>query len=174
MKRIIAMAVALMALSCSKDIPYNISPEDLVNDPMKIAKTTITTKGDQNEDSVTSFELAKVYKESDTAGKSHFIAISGGRWDYEVFMLSFDFDYINTLEVGDKLNMSRFMFSFVLSSDSRATTEEYKGKVRLADKGDDYVILHFNKLRCSCIFGDYEIDGYLYCPIIEDLEAERE
>jgi hypothetical protein len=44
MKRIIAVAVALMALSCSKDAPYSISPEDLVNDPMKIAKTTITTE----------------------------------------------------------------------------------------------------------------------------------
>jgi hypothetical protein len=174
MKRILTMAVALMALSCCKDNADIISPEDLANDPMKIAKTTITTKGDQLKDTVTSFELAKVYRESETAGKSNFIAISSGKMVYEVFMLSFDFDSIDTMEVGDNLNISRFMFSFVLSSDSNATTWKYGGNVRLADKGDDYVILHFDNLLCSCSFGDYLIDGYLNCPIIENLEAEEE
>ena len=103
MKRIIAVAVALMALSCSKDAPYSISPEDLVNDPMKIAKTTITTKGDEYEDTVTSFETVKVYRESEAAGKSHFIALSGGKMVYDAFMLSFDFNSIDTVKVGEML-----------------------------------------------------------------------
>ena len=173
MKRIIAMAVALMALSCSKDNPYNISPEDLVNDPMKIAKTTITTKGDEYEDTVTSFKLVKVYRESETAGKSHFIAFSGGKMVYDAFMLSFDFNSIDTMEVGEMLNTSPFMFSFVYSSDSHATTYTYDGKIRLADKGDDYVILHFDNVLCSCSFGDYLIDGYLNCPVFDRFEAEE-
>lgn len=173
MKRIFAIAVALMALSCSKDNPYHVSPEDLVNNPMMIAKTTITTKSNEYEDTVTSFELVKVHKESETAGKSFFIAISEGRMVYEVFSVSFEFDSIDTLEVGDDVNISRFMFSFIASSDSNATTYEYEGTVRLADKGADYVILHFDNLSCSCSFGDYVIDGYLNCPIVEGFEAEE-
>ena len=172
MKRIIAIAVALMALSCSKDNIYHISPEDLVNNPMMVAKTTITTRNDQFDDTVTSFKLVKVYKESETAGKSSFIAISGGKMVYEVFMLSFDFDRIDTLEVGDDVNISHFMFSFTASSDSNATAQEYEGTVRLADKGADYAILHFDNLSCSCSFGDYLIDGFLNCPIIERLEED--
>ena len=174
MKRIIAMAVALMALSCGKDAPYNITPEDLVNNPLMVAKTTITTKGDGYEDTVTSFKQIKVYRESETVGKSHFIATSEGKMVHDAFMLSFDFDSIDTLKKGDKLDTGYFMFSFFFSSDSRATTCEHEGDVRLADKGDGYVILHFDNLLCSCLYGDYLIDGFLTCPIIEDLEAEGE
>ena len=173
MKRIFAIAVALMALSCSKDNPYHVSPEDLVNDPMKIAKTTITTKGDEYEDTITSFKLVNVYRESEAAGKSHFIALSGGKMVYDTFMLSFDFNRVDTMKVGEMLNTSSFMFSFVYSSDSRATTFTYEGKIRLADKGNDYLILHFDNLSCSCSFGGYVIDGYLNCPIIEKYEAEE-
>ena len=173
MKRIIAVAVALMALSCSKDAPYSISPEDLVNDPMKIAKTTITTKGDEYEDTVTSFETVKVYRESEAAGKSHFIALSGGKMVYDAFMLSFDFNSIDTVKVGEMLNISSFMFSFVFSDDSHATTYTYEGKIRLAAKGDDYVILHFDSVLCKCSFGDYLIDGYLNCPVMDSLEEEE-
>ena len=173
MKRIIAMAVALMALSCGKDAPYIISPEDLVNNPVMVAKTTITTKGDGYEDAVTSFKLVKVYRESDMAGKSHFIAISEGKMVHEVFMLSYYFDSIDNMKVGETLKPSRFMFSFIASSDSNATTYEYKGKITLADKGDDYIILHFNKVRSSCSYGDYQIDGYLYCPLFEEYVTEE-
>ena len=92
---------------------------------------------------------------------------------YEVFMVSFEFDSIDTLEIGDDVNIGRFTFSFIASSDSNATTYEYEGTVRLADKGADYVILHFDNLSCSCSFGDYVIDGYLNCPIVEEFEAEE-
>ena len=173
MKRIIAMAVALMALSCSKDNPYNISPEDLVNDPMKIAKTTITTKNGDFEETVTEFSTFAVYKESEYESQSHFIAMSGGKMVYDAFMLSIYFDDIQKMEVGDTLKTSRFLFTFFFSSDSHATTYTYDGKIRLADKGDDYVILHFDNVLCSCSFGDYLIDGYLNCPVFDRFEAEE-
>jgi len=173
MKRIFAIAVALMALSCSKDNPYHVSPEDLVNNPMMIAKTTITTKNGDFEETVTSFRSFAVYKKSDYERQSHFCAMSGGKMVYDAFVLSIYFDDIEKMKVGDTLNTRRFLFSFFFSSDSRATTYTYDGKIKLAAKGDDYVILHFDKVLCSCSFGDYLIDGYLNCPLFEEFEVEE-
>ncbi len=173
MKRIIAMAVALMALSCSKDNPYNISPEDLVNDPMKIAKTTITTKGPDATEATASFSKVAAYRKSEFEGQSWFVAYSGGRMVYDMFMLSCYFDSIDDMKVGETLKPSRFMFSFIASSDSNATTYEYEGKITLADKGEDYIILHFDKVRFSCSYGDYLTDGYLNCPLYEEYVTEE-
>ena len=173
MKRIIAMAVALMALSCSKDSPYNISPVDLLNNPSMVANTTITTKNGDFEKTVAPFRSFAVYKKSEYERQSHFCAMSGGKMVYEAFMLSFYFDDIEKMKVGDTLKTRRFTFSFFLSSDSRATTDTYEGKIKLAAKGDDYVILHFDKVLCSCSFGDYLIDGYLNCPLFEEYGAEE-
>jgi hypothetical protein len=71
------------------------------------------------------------------------------------------------MEIGDTLKASRSIFSFIASSDSNATTYSYNGTITLADKGDDYVILHFNKVRFSCSMGEYLTDGYLYCPLFD-------
>jgi hypothetical protein len=71
------------------------------------------------------------------------------------------------MKVGKTLNPSHFVFSFVASSDSNATTHEYEGKITLADKGDDYIILYFDNVHLSCSFGDYLTNGYLYCPLYE-------
>ena len=80
---------------------------------------------------------------------------------------------IDTVKVGEMLNISSFMFSFVFSDDSHAMTFTYEGKIRLAAKGDDYVILHFDSVLCKCSFGDYLIDGYLNCPVMDSLEEEE-
>lgn len=92
---------------------------------------------------------------------------------YDMFMLSCYFDSIDDMKVGETLKPSRFMFSFIASSDSNATTYEYEGKITLADKGEDYIILHFNKVRFSCSYGDYLTDGYLYCPLYEEYVTEE-
>lgn len=173
MKRIIAMAVALMALSCGKDNPYNISPVDLLNNPSMVANTTITTRNGDIEETVTPFKSSAVYKKSEYERQSHFCAMSGGRMVYDAFILSVYFDDIEKMKVGDTLKTRRFLFSFFFSSDSRATTDTYEGKIKLAAKGDDYVILHFDKVLCSCSFGDYLIDGYLNCPLFEEYGAEE-
>lgn len=164
----VLMAVALLAASCSKDaIPDTISPEELFGNEAKIAKTTIHTKSDEFEDTVTTFPRVQVTRRSDIEGQSWLCAWSGGRMVYDMFMLSIYFDSIDKMKVGEELKTSRFMFSFVASSDSRATTHEYGGKITLADKGDDYVILHFKNVSFSCSFGDYLTDGYLYCPLYD-------
>ena len=173
MKRIIAMAVALMALSCGKDNPYNISPMDLLNNPSMVANTTITTRNGDIEETVTPFKSFAVYKKSEYERQSHFCAMSGGRMVYDAFILSVYFDDIEKMKVGDTLKTRRFLFSFFFSSDSRATTDTYEGKIKMAAKGDDYVILHFDKVLCSCSFGDYLIDGYLNCPLFEEYGAEE-
>ena len=173
MKRIIAMAVALMALSCGKDNPYNISPMDLLNNPSMVANTTITTRNGDIEETVTPFKSFAVYKKSEYERQSHFCAMSGGRMVYDAFILSVYFDDIEKMKVGDTLKTRRFLFSFFFSSDSRATTDTYEGKIKLVAKGDDYVILHFDKVLCSCSFGDYLIDGYLNCPLFEEYGAEE-
>ena len=173
MKRIIAMAVALMALSCGKDNPYNISPVDLLNNPSMVANTTITTRNGDIEETVTPFKSFAVYKKSEYERQSHFCAMSGGRMVYDAFILSVYFDDIEKMKVGDTLKTRRFLFSFFFSSDSSATTDTYEGKIKMAAKGDDYVILHFDKVLCSCSFGDYLIDGYLNCPLFEEYGAEE-
>lgn len=80
MKRIatvLASIVALLALtSCDKDY---ISPDELFKDGSKVAKTTIHTKSDVYEDTVTEFKNVTVYRKSDYEGKSWFIAYSGGK-----------------------------------------------------------------------------------------------
>jgi hypothetical protein len=161
------MAVALMALSCSKDY---ITPEDLFNNSSKIAKTTIRTRGDNLEDSVVGLPSVAVYKKSDFEGQSWFVAHSGGRMVYDAIMISMYFDCIETMSVGDTVKPSRYMFSFIFSSDSNASTYEYSGKIKLAGKGDDYVILRFDKVKVSCSMGDCTTDGYLYCPLYEEYE----
>lgn len=153
--------------SCGKD---TITPEELLKDSSKVAVTTMVSKNSSNPGGdVVTFNLrdAAAYRESDYEGKSWLFVRSEGKMVYDAFMISIFFDSIDKLKVGDKLNISRFRFSFVYSSDSRASTESYKGNITLAAKGDDYVILHFNKVRCSCSFGDCTTDGYLYCPLLE-------
>ena len=172
MKRIISRLVFLMvavtAVSCNKDI---ISPEELFRDETKVAKTTIHTKGDDSVDTVTTFSNKAVYKKSDMEGQSWLCAFSGGKMVYDAFMLSIYFDNIEKMKVGDELKISHFMFSFIYSSDLNATSTERSGKITLADKGIDYVILRFDKVRLSCSLGDYMTDGYLYCPLFEEFSA---
>ena len=160
-----SVAVMLGMVSCNKDY---ISPEELFKDGSKVAKTKIHTKSDKYEDTVTGFRQIAVYRNSDEEGKSWLIAFSGGKMVYDAFMLSIYFDSIDNLRVGDKLNISRFLFSFFFSSNSAATTDSYEGTITLADKGDDYVILRFDKVRFSCSYGSYNTDGYLYCPLFEE------
>ena len=170
MKRLLSLLVlvsAAMLSSCSKDY---ITPEELFKDSSKVAVTSIHTKSDMFEDTVAEFRQVAVYRKSDYEGKSWLCAWSGGRMVYDMFMLSLYFNDIDKMTVGDKLNPSRTMFSFVASSDSNATTYTYKGKITLAGKGEDYVILHFNKVTFNCSFGEYVTDGYLYCPLYDKYE----
>lgn len=164
----LTLVVALFALiSCSKDY---ISPDELFKDGSKVAKTTIHTRSGEFEDTVTPFASTAVYRKSDLEGKSWFVANSGGKMVYDTFMFSLYFDSIDHLKVGDVLNPDRFVFSFFYSSDSNATTHTYGGKITLAGKGDDYVILRFHKVSFSCSFGEYVTDGYLYCPLLDKYE----
>lgn len=170
MKRIFVLitllAVALSLVSCNKHEP---TPKELAINDLTMAKTAIHTKGDVYEDTVTTFQDASVYRNSDQAGSSWFIAFSGGRMAYDSFMLSLYFDSIDKLKVGDALSFNSVRFSFILSSDSNATThDDYTGRITLAEKRSDYVILHFEALRFTCSFGEYVTDGYLKCPLFEE------
>ena len=153
--------VAILAMSCSKDL---ISPEELFRDESKVAKTKIHTKAG-NEDSVTTFSVKTVLRHSDTEGQSCFIGMSGGKMVYDTFMMDFNFDDIERMRPGEKLNIRGFHFGFFYSSDSNAYTSKYSGSITLADKGNDYVILRFNNLKCSCSLGDCVTNGYLYCEL---------
>ena len=161
------VAAALLAISCSKDL---ITPEELFRDSSKEAKTIIHSKGNDNvsEDQVVMFRDKAVYRKSDQAGQSWFCAFSGGRMVYDMFMLSIYFDSIDKMKVGNTLKPDHVMFSFIASSDSNATAHSYEGSITLADKGDDYVILRCRKVVFNCSFGEYLIDGYLYCPLFDE------
>ena len=165
--RLAVFAVAVLAMSCSKDY---LSPEDLFKDSSKVAKTTIHTRSNEFEDTVTSFSSPVVYRKSDLKGDSWLCAMSGGKMVYDAFMFSLYFQSIDRMKIGDVLNPDRFCFSFFFSSDSNATTYSYDGKITLADKGDDYVILHFRKVSFSCSFGEYVTDGYLYCSLKDSVK----
>lgn len=173
MKHLFTMLASFAALfslvSCSKDY---ISPEEFFKGGYKVAKTAIHTRGDEYEDTETSFQRIAVYRKSDMDGQSWFVASSGGKMVYDMFMMSIYFDSIDRMRVGETLKPSRFMFSFFASSTFEATTHTYGGKITLVDKGDDYVILHFDKVSVSCSFGDYVTDGYLYCPLFDEYEVE--
>ena len=169
MKRIFVLitllAVALSLVSCNKHEP---TPKELAINDLTMAKIAIHTKGDVNEDTVTSFRDAAVYKKSEKAGKSWFVAYTGGRMVYDAFTLSLYFNSVDNLKVGDALNLNDVLFSFILSSDSNASTHDCEGKITLAEKGSDYVILRFEALRFNCSLGEYVTDGYLRCPLFEE------
>lgn len=154
--------LALMASSCSKDL---ITPEELARNESKIAKTTIYTKVEGQEDMVTAFRNRTVYRKGDMQGQSWFVGNNDGRMSYDAFLMGIYFDDIERMKIGEKLRIREFHLGFFYSSDSNAYTNKYSGSITLADKGDDYVILHFNDLRCSCSLGDCVTDGYLYCPL---------
>ena len=168
MKRIFTFltvcAAALVLTSCSKD---NMSPEYLDRNPSKTAEIRITSKG-AFKNTVKMFSRSEIYKKSDIKGKSRFYAFSSGKMVYEVFALSIYFDNIDTLNAGDVIIPSRCWFSFIFSSDSNATAYEYDGKISVAKKGKDYVILDFHQVKFDCSFGEYTIDGYLNCPLYEE------
>lgn len=167
----LASAAALISLiSCNKDY---ISPEELFKDNYRVAKTAIHTRSDEYEDTETLFNRMAVYRRSDKEGQSWFVAFSGGKKVYDMFMMSIYFDSIDKMKAGDPLKPSQFLFSFWASSYSDATTYTYGGEITLADKGDDYVILHFKSVSVSCSFGDYVTDGYLYCPLYDTFEAKN-
>lgn len=169
MKRIFTqiaiVTAAFLGASCSKD---DVSSEYLVDNPSEVAKVTITVKGDTQEGSVIMFRDATVYRKSEMEGKSWFCAMSGGKMVYDAFMLSIYFDCIDMLNPGDEIIPDRCMFSFYFSSDSRATTHEHQGTITLAAKGEDNVIMHFDKVIFTCFYGEYLIDGYLGCPLQEE------
>ena len=83
----------------------------------------------------------------------------------DYFWLSMYFDSTDNLNAGDMIIPDGCMFSFVFSSDSNATTHEYDGTITFIDKGSDFVVLHFDKVLFTCSFGEYLIDGYLYCTL---------
>lgn len=158
------LCIAMTAVSCEKDTPENRVTIDWNNQ----AQTTFTTKSDQYEDSVTTFREATVHKTSDIEGKSWFSAGSSGGHVYDSFLLSIYFDDIKNMKVGDELRISRFMFTFFYSSDSNATTYSHGGKIILAEKTDDQVVLLFQGVTFSCSFGDYVTSGYLRCSLLPE------
>ena len=162
---IAAITAIMVAASCSKDY---LTPEEFFKDSSKQARTTITTKSGEEIGTIATFRDIAVYRDSDEKGQSWFCAFSGGRMVYDMFMLSIYFNSIDKMKIGNTLKASHSVFSFIASSDSNATTYSYSGKITLADKGDDYVILHFNKVLFSCSMGEYLTDGYLYCPLYEE------
>ena len=164
----LATVAALFAMvSCSKDY---ISPEELFGDETKVATIKIHTRSDEFQDTETTFKRVSAYRKSDLEGQSWFSAMSGGKMVYDAFMFSLYFDDIDRMKVGDVLKPGRFWFGFFFSSDSRAYTDSYGGKITLADRGDDYVILRFHKVTVNCSYGRYVIDGYLYCPLYDEFE----
>lgn len=169
MKRIFTlisiMTFALSVMSCSKE---PVTPEDLTENPDKVATVNIKTKGEEYEETVTMFRDANVYRTSDYEGQSWFCAMSGGKMVYDAFMLSMYFESLDSLNVGDIIEPSRFWFTFYYSSNSNAWTHDYEGTISLTAKGDDFAILHFDNVLCSCLYGDYLIDGYLECPVYEE------
>lgn len=160
-------AFSIMGISCSKE--YD-SPEDFGKKPIEAAKVEISTRGDLAEKSVTFFRKAAVYRTSGFEGQSWLCASSNGKMVHELFILSLYFESIDALDAGDIIDLTRCMFSFVLSSDIDATTYEYEGTIRLADKGSDFAVFHFDKVLFKCSFGEYLIDGYLNCPLLEEYE----
>ena len=157
MKRIFTfLAICASALALSSCNKEDVSPEYLDRNPSKAAEV------------VTMFKKSDVYRKSEFEGQSWLYAFSGGKMVYEAFALSIYFDCIDTLNVGDVITPSRCWFSFIYSSDSNATAHEYEGKISIADKGKDYVILDFHKVKFDCSFGEYTIDGYLNCPLYEE------
>ena len=160
-------AFSIMGISCSKE--YNF-PQDLVENPEMEAKIKYVSAMDKSKNNVTLFRDATVYRTSDREGQSWFCAHSGGKMVHDAFMLSLYFESIDALDAGDIIDTTRCMFSFMFSSDSNATTHEYKGTIRLADKGSDFAIFHFDKVLFKCSFGEYLIDGYLSCPLLEEYE----
>lgn len=178
MKRMIKLTAvicfALVGISCNKEY---ISPEDLFENPSKAAIITNTTKSDKYPDIEVQFRDATVYKYStlqegtELEEKSYLWASSGGKMVYECCAISMFFDNIDSLKAGETIEPRTFRFSFLFSSDSYASTHEYKGRIRLAGKSKTFAILHFDKVRVSCSFGDYMIDGYLYCDLEEKYVA---
>lgn len=162
---IVIAAFALIGTSCIKE---GISSEDSIENSDKVAEITIKTKGENSETMVTMFRDANIYRKSDYEGQSWFCAMSGGKMVYDAFMLSLYFDCIDTLKIGDIIEPYRCMFSFFYSSDSNATTHEYQGTIKLDDKGEDFTVFHFDKVIFTCSFGEYIIDGYLNCPLLEE------
>ena len=164
----LASVAALFALvSCSKDY---ISPEELFGDETKVATIKFHTRSDEFQNTETSFKHVAAYRKSDLEGQSWFSAMSGGKMVYDAFMFSLYFDDIDKMTVGDVLKSGRFRFGFFFSSDSRAYTDSYGGKITLADRGDGYVILRFHKVTVSCSYGRYVINGYLYCPLFDEVD----
>ena len=167
---IVLCTFAFAATSCRKDDGSIRTPD---NDMSETAKVIITKDG-SNEETMTLFSKTAVYRKSELEGKSHFMASSGGKMVYDAFMLSIYFECIDNLNAGDTIIPSRCMFSFFCSSDSNATTYEYEGTISLADKSADQVIIHFDKVKFTCSFGEYIIDGYLNCPLYERYDTQDE
>ena len=169
MKRIFTfISIATYALIGTSCIKEAISSEDLIENSDKVAEITIKTKGENSETIVKMFSDANIYRKSDYEGQSWFCAMSGGKMVYDAFMLSLYFECLDRLKAGDIIDPSGFWFTFYYSSNSDAWTHDYEGTITLAAKGDDFAILHFDNVLCSCLYGDYLIDGYLECPVYEE------
>lgn len=171
LSRIAILALAVMAASCGKG---TISPEELFQSGSNMAKTKISLSKDfGGTEEITSFASKVVYRRSEFEGQSWLSAFSGGKMVYDIFYLSLYFQDVEKMKVGETLKPSRTMFSFIASNDSNATTFEYSGKITLADKGEDYVILNFHKVTFKCSMGTYVTDGYLYCKIEDELKTNE-
>lgn len=164
---IVSLTVTVMMVSCGKD---TITPEELFQSGSQVAQTKISlSKEYGGTEETASFARKVIYRKSEYDGQSCLWANSSGKMVYDAFYLCVFFQDIDRMKVGDTIKPSHATFSFPASSDSGATTHEYKGKIVLADKGDDYVILDFKNVRLSCIMGDYVTDGFLYCELVDEL-----
>ena len=172
------IAVAFLAASCSWDnlTPDNpskshsdiITPDELSKDDSKVAKTIIHFSDSEVEDRSASFSTAIVYRKTDKDGLSRLTAISNGTMVADDFFLYFHFNCIDKLKVGETLNLSDFYVLINPANHFIGYTMDYDGTITIAGKGDDYVILHFNKVKWSLSPWEYTTDGYLYCTL-EDM-----
>ena len=158
------IAVALMALSCSK---HYLSPEEVFKLDLSAKVTLVSNSGD-SEKKEFSIPTVAVFRKSEIEGQSWFTGFSGGKMVDDSFFISIYFNNVDKLKAGDELKISRFRFSFLYSSDSRASTDIYSGKITVEDKGDDFILLNFHRVLCRCSFGVYLTDGYLYCPLYDE------
>ena len=110
--------------------------------------------------------IRETYADDEFSGLSWFCAFSDGMTVHDACMFSFYFDRIDTIQPGTVLTPLRCMFSFVFSSDSAKTANEYDGVIKLKKKGKDYAVIHFDNVVFH-VPSDFTINGDIRCSTLD-------
>ena len=155
MKRLL-FVICLAELLCPACSFLNPDGADDSIDLVEMMQNPLTFSGPEG---TMKLEGSFIPSPSDVPGCAGVITHTDGKDVYSFLWLSFYF--FDTTSVGSELQLERFHFGAMLSSNSREYTDSFTGKMILKERSTHRVVISMEDVHLRIAHGEYTLNGYL-------------